>query len=406
MVHVPYLDRQKIEMGRFPIEILLFSFIYLVCMMFILSIFVWSALLQSKMSAALFSMPQKQKVLCCGIATLDTIATLDEYPSPDTKVRSNTLHHYGGGNAANTAVAMSRLGRVNVDLISAIGNDANGDTIMKELVEENVGVDEVQRYDGDSPWSYIVVAKDTRTIIHHPATKELSVSEDMVNLEQYCAVHFDGRHPEAAIYLSKKCIELGIPYSVDVERPREGLLELLSGATVVFCTSNYCAVASGSSDISGDDEKLLPSFRKVLEEQAPNAKIGIMTMGGSGSFLIQKGVKYGSKNEEVVAQSRDDIYPQVYERYNGLWCEVVSDCEVEDTTGAGDVFQGGVLSALCDSGNYGKGDTKDPCNTVILARVLRIGSMVASRKIQLAGRAGLPSVEDQVLTKEFEQMRV
>lgn len=354
-----------------------------------------------------FTMPSKPKILCCGISTLDTIATLDEFPSPDAKVRSKTLHNYGGGNAANTAVAISRLGRMKVDLLTAVGNDANGDTIIKELAEENVGVENVQRYNGDSPYSYIMVAKDTRTIIHQPASSELSVSyvEDTVDLSEYSAVHFDVRHPEAAVYLSKKCRDMGIPYSVDVERPREGLIELLQGATVVICNSDYCSLALGLPKDSGDEIEMVSRFQKVLKEQAPNAKIGVMTMGSSGSFLIQNKVEYGNNNEVAISKSTRDGSPQVLEKCSSLWCDIFSNCEVVDTTGAGDSFQGGFLSAFWTSRHYHTCTPEDPYDRLFLAHALRIGTAVAAMKVQKTGaRAGLPNAEDRFLNDEFECM--
>ena len=55
------------------------------------------------------SMNINNNILCVGICSLDTIATLDEFPTPDAKLRSTSLTYSGGGNAANTAVAISRL---------------------------------------------------------------------------------------------------------------------------------------------------------------------------------------------------------------------------------------------------------------------------------------------------------
>jgi len=32
-----------------------------------------------------------------------------------------------------------------------------------------------------------------------------------INLEEYRAVRFDCRHPEAAVYLAQQCVDMGIP---------------------------------------------------------------------------------------------------------------------------------------------------------------------------------------------------
>ena len=65
--------------------------------------------------------------------------------------------------------------QLEIDLLSAVGDDSNGDSILSGLKSENVGIDLVERYEGNSAWSYIMIVDDTRTIIHQPSTKDLSL---------------------------------------------------------------------------------------------------------------------------------------------------------------------------------------------------------------------------------------
>jgi Sugar kinases, ribokinase family len=390
----------------------------------------------------------RRRILCVGICTLDTIATLDEFPSPNSKVRSNSpLCHFGGGNAANTAVAISRLGQMQVDLATAVGDDSNGDTILQQLSKEsNVGLKHVQRYHGDSPWSYILVTKDgTRTIIHQPSLGELTEEyvEQNVNLREYCAVHFDGRYPTAAVSLSKKCVELGIPYSVDVERPREGLLELMAGASVIICNSDYCSLALGLSNekvvaVVGDDQEekeAIQRFQQVFRNQAPKAVMGVMTMGSSGSYLLHKCTDYNADDLEQKSALMSFFFdnnkkygsPRVQAKHSALWCEAYppdpstttsssssttdsSSNDTVDTTGAGDAFQGGFLTALWGivpmnvMAKIGGGECHD---ATFMASALRLATRVAWKKIQQPGaRQGLPYYEeDQWIRDEIKQVK-
>ncbi|VAX01070.1 hypothetical protein MNBD_GAMMA19-1040, partial [hydrothermal vent metagenome] len=50
------------------------------------------------------------RVLVVGIATLDIINTVDDYPEEDTEVRASTQVMRRGGNACNTAVVLQQLG--------------------------------------------------------------------------------------------------------------------------------------------------------------------------------------------------------------------------------------------------------------------------------------------------------
>ena len=364
-------------------------------------------------SSLSLTMPPERKILCVGLACLDTIATIDEFPAPDSKVRSKSLHNYGGGNAANTAVAISRLGKLKVDLLSAVGNDSNGDTILKELEMENVGVNHVQRYDGDSAWSYILVANDTRTIIHQPASCEMSIDHVKagINLEEYCAVHFDCRHPEAAVYLAQQCVDMGIPYSVDVERPRDGLLDLMKGASIIISNADYSSLALGLPPDTKDEREIICRFEKVLKKQAPNAAFGIMTRGAAGSYLIRSRTSSDDQsnlhNDDgiILLSKESNGSPRVEKRCSALWCDVFSDCDVVDTTGAGDAFQGGFLSALWSMLKPSPSFAQIH-NNVIMAHVLRMAARVAARKNEKVGaREGLPSQEDDIIEEECRRLQ-
>ncbi len=64
-------------------------------------------------------------MLGIGAACVDLIATLSQYPKPDDKIRSNSFHTFGGGNAANTLIGVSRLG-LQAAMVTKLGDDANG----------------------------------------------------------------------------------------------------------------------------------------------------------------------------------------------------------------------------------------------------------------------------------------
>ena len=352
----------------------------------------------------------KPKVLSIGISTLDTIATIDSFPNPDDKLRSSSLVHAGGGNAANTAFCIARLGQVGVDLVTSIGKDGHGEVMMKELRDEKVGVDEtVERYEGNSAWSYIMVMKGTRTIIHQPQTKELSLPfVNKIMVERYVAAHFDGRHPKAAVYLSKQCQKKGVPYSVDVERPREGLLEILGGASFIICNSKYCDLVLGENPNATKEDIIVERLRRVFNEQSPRAKFVVMTMGDRGSCLVplcQTLDEYNLTKEGriVLGNANDDSAVNVVEKCGALWCDPMKNCHVADTTGAGDIFQGALLSALWISQRPKDcASIQVPTNKMLLAHSLQIASTVAGKKVAKGGaREGIPSADDEKIMSSF-----
>lgn len=75
-----------------------------------------------------------------GVATIDTIALLENYPTADSRTLTDQLTRAGGGVAATAAVAAARLG-ANVAFAGVVGDDAEGKEIIAGLNAEGVNTD-------------------------------------------------------------------------------------------------------------------------------------------------------------------------------------------------------------------------------------------------------------------------
>ena len=127
------------------------------------------------------STPPSKSIVCLGIAGQDMLGYVREYPCPDDKVRTTRSLLAGGGNAANTATAIARLGS-HASLVTCLGHDRIGDSLLEELERDGVDTKHVVRRPGSSPFTYVVVdtTHTTRTCIHTPGTSGELVPADVM----------------------------------------------------------------------------------------------------------------------------------------------------------------------------------------------------------------------------------
>lgn len=85
------------------------------------------------------------RILVAGVAVLDFVFHMDEFPQKPEKYRASGASISGGGNAANAAVAIARLGG-QAHLASRMGDDEIADLIHTGLDSEGVETSLIKRY--------------------------------------------------------------------------------------------------------------------------------------------------------------------------------------------------------------------------------------------------------------------
>jgi sulfofructose kinase len=110
------------------------------------------------------------RVVCVGLATLDTIAAVLRHPEADERVVASELVVAGGGPAATAAVTLARLG-VATAFVGAVGDDEAGLAIREGLAAEGIDVSELGvRPGARSPQSVVLVSGQSRAIAAHSGT--------------------------------------------------------------------------------------------------------------------------------------------------------------------------------------------------------------------------------------------
>lgn len=249
-------------------------------------------------------------VLCVGIATLDVINRVAEHPPEDSEVRAVAQSQRMGGNAANTATVLSQLG----EQAHWVGNLAQpAEVIERTFARYGVDTSRAMRMPGAVvPTSYILLSAATgsRSIVHYRDLPEYR-AEDFIKLDLtgFDWVHFEGRAVDQLLPMLRWARGVnGLPVSLEVEKPREGIEALFTQVDLLLLSRDY-AQAKGYPDAA-------TALRSL-----PQGVIATCTWGEAGAWAIDR--------DGLI---RRQAAPQLE--------------SVIDTIGAGDVFNAAMVHAL------------------------------------------------------------
>lgn len=279
-------------------------------------------------------------ILGIGIATLDVINLVDEYPMEDAEVRASRQWLSRGGNATNTLVVLSQLGQ-HCSWGGVLSRDQGGEFIHKDLQSYRIAMNPVVYKEGHTPTSYVALScgNGSRTIVHYRDLPEYSMQDfSSIDLEPFGWIHFEGRNPIALKAMLQQTIQVGICCSLEVEKPREGIEALFSLPGLLLFSKSY-AQQKGYQQA----EPFLLAMRRIA---GPGKRL-VCAWGEEGAWALDK----------------DDIQ---------LHSPAFPPPIVVDSLGAGDVFNAGIINGLA------RGDS--------LQRVLIDACRMAGRQ---CGREGL-----------------
>jgi ribokinase len=260
-----------------------------------------------------------------------------------------------GGSAANTAVALARLG-CKVGYIGKVGCDREGDLLIQDFCDESVNTDGVIR--AEQGKSGVVMGfvdkKGARALYVDPGVN------DTINLKEvksrYAAqaqfLHLTSFVGDESFYTQKKLLDT-IPNSTKVSFDPGSLYARKGYAVLETILRKTCVLMPNALELT------------LLTGEIDYCK-GADIMIGRGVKIVA--VKLGGDGCYVT----DGRERQRIERFK---------VDTVDTTGAGDAFCAGFLYGLVNGKN--------------LFECGRLGNFVASRCVMKMGaRAGLPVAED------------
>jgi sulfofructose kinase len=233
------------------------------------------------------------KVLCVGIATVDTIVLVDKYPSSNERVVALDSIRAVGGPATTAAVTLARLG-IETALSCVIGDDDAGrfvfETLKREGIDtQHVVVDKSVR----TATGTIVVSRSeqTRAIMVQPHSQRPAKP---ANIDDYQWIHVD---------------QFGMQTIKDWGVKRGGAAKL--SIDIGYDTPGLNAA---DYDLYAPSENITTDVSTAAKDK----NIVVVSKGGEGS-VYSDGVESG-------------IVPAI-------------SAEIVSTLGAGDVFHGALVAA-------------------------------------------------------------
>lgn len=260
-------------------------------------------------------------VVCVGSAVLDRIYAVSNLPEPDGGAFVTGYEEHAGGVAANVGCALSALDH-EVSVISRVGRDDAANVIVDSL--ETYGVDtRLQRGTGDSSYTLILRGPDGDRMIvaGGNSVPQLRLSErDCQRLRAADCVFTSAYAPDRVVSSLVEMRRTGAVDTLVFDLP--GPLSELHGRGTE--TPTIDAVAA-TADLFVTNEVAARSYL----DQPPADTARAVQSAGAGRVAVTS----GADGAHLTAGETGPVHvPAV-------------DCDVVDTTGAGDQFTAALIDA-------------------------------------------------------------
>ncbi|WP_197380109.1 ribokinase [Mycolicibacterium mengxianglii] len=240
------------------------------------------------------------RVCVVGSVNMDVVFEVTRMPNPGETVLGSEVRWIPGGKGGNQAVAASRAG-ADVQVVAAIGDDANGAHLREHLADNGVTLDGLITLPGPSGTAAIVVDADGENMIVVAPGANSHLTLDSPGLRDLVT--------EADVLL----LQLEIPLATALVAARQAKA---TGATVILNASP-----------GGGDQQVLAQLAAATDVVIVNESERQLWQWPVPHLVITRGSRGAT---HVSADQEFDVpAPAV---------------EAVDTTGAGDVFAG-VLAA-------------------------------------------------------------
>jgi sugar/nucleoside kinase (ribokinase family) len=257
----------------------------------------------------------------------------------------------GGGSAANTIVALTKMG-FPTGFVGRAGADEEGAFILSEM--KRVDLSQVKTGEASGICLVVLDSHRDRALVVQPNANDDLVFADLnipyLSDTRYLHLSaFVGNHPFAAQRRLMEVLPARVKVSLDpgelyARRGREAILPLIKRSSILFATDHEVCMLMGTADYKAGCKEIT----------ALGPEMVVCKRGEQGAYLFSP-------------QGGAEFHPQVR-------------TEVVDNTGAGDVYNAGFLAGLLQ---------KRP-----LPDCLALAHAVAAKSLGGYGRQSYPDAAD------------
>lgn len=263
-------------------------------------------------------------VVVVGSTNVDLILRLQHIPRPGETVTDGVLHEASGGKGANTAVAAARTGRrTRTRFITALGDDAPGEALLRSFAGDGIDTSAVKRVAGLRTGCALILvdASGNNAIAVAPganaalAPADIDAAETMLTSASMVVMQME--IPTATVrHVLARCAAASVPVLLNYAPVRDRSVEVDGKLHGLVVNETEAAQLTGLavSDVT--------SARRAAETLlARGPRFVVVTLGSAGAVLSAEG---GSRHVPA--------FP----------------VDVVDTTAAGDTFCGALAVALVE----------------------------------------------------------
>ncbi len=257
-----------------------------------------------------------------GANVYDTLITLSDFPTEDTKMRAESVKVSGGGPCATGLCAAAKLGK-QAAFIGNLTDDSCGSFLLSDMAKygmDNSYVNVVSGYSAFTSCIWLNTKNATRTCVFDKGNlPPLALSDDQKKaIENANILMVDGNELEAAVEGAKIARKAGKHVLYDAGGLYEGVEKLLPYADILIPSAEFAMGHTGEATIEAAAQKLYQTY---------NPEIVVITDGKKGGILYDG---------------------------NDLWHYPAFAVEAVDSNGAGDVFHGAFAVSVEEGYDYKK----------------------------------------------------